>query len=48
MSLMACYNREKQYLKAFKILLRSIISNQGNDQLIKFYLYSIKQSIKTA
>jgi len=48
MSLMACYNREKQYLKAFKILLRSIILNQGNDQLIKFYLYSIKQSIKTA
>ena len=47
MSLMACYNREKQYLKAFKVLLRSIISNQGNDQLIKFYLYSIKQSIKT-
>lgn len=43
-SLMACYNREKQYFKALNVLLKTMFSSKEVFSLIKFYLYSLKQS----
>ncbi|WP_298343670.1 glycosyltransferase [uncultured Algibacter sp.] len=43
--LIACYNREKQYFKAFQVLAEALFSNSKPLHLIKYYLYSLKQSI---
>lgn len=42
--LIACYNREKHYFKAFMYVFKSLLVSQNKFQLIKFYLYSLKQS----
>ncbi len=43
-ALIACYNREKQYFKGIVVLLNTICSSFKVKSLIKYYLYSLKQS----
>ncbi|WP_298494592.1 glycosyltransferase [uncultured Algibacter sp.] len=45
-SLIACYNREKQYFKALNVLLKMILTSKNTWHLVEFYGYSLKQSIK--
>lgn len=45
-NLMACYNREKQYFKALNVLCKMFLSSKGTLNLVKFYMYSLKKSIK--
>lgn len=45
-SLLACYNREKQYFKALNVSLKTIFSSNRTWHLVKFYMYSLKQSFK--
>ncbi|MFV8366672.1 glycosyltransferase [Flavobacterium sp. XS1P27] len=39
--LMTCYNREKTYLKAFRLFLSILKKTNKKSQFIKFYLYSV-------
>jgi glycosyltransferase involved in cell wall biosynthesis len=43
--LLACYNREEQYVKAFQVFIGALFSNSKPLHLIKYYLYSLKKSI---
>jgi glycosyltransferase involved in cell wall biosynthesis len=42
--LMTCYNREKTYLKAFRLFLSILKKTNKKSQFIKFYLYSVFKS----
>ncbi len=43
--LLACYNREKQYFKAFQVFIGIMFSNSKPVDIIKYYIYSLKKSI---
>ena len=41
---LACFNREKQYIKAFRVFVGMLWSSPKPLDLIKYYMYSLKQS----
>ncbi len=42
--LVASYNREKKYFKAFSLSLKTVLQSKGSFSLVKFYFYSLKHS----